>query len=80
MPFVIGFLGGLAVVALMATGAALGWKAHALFARHTAPKAQSPEAEDLEKMKATQQAFRELSNYSMETAYGMKDNSIGGDS
>ena len=80
MPFVIGFLGGLAVVGLLAVGTVLGWKAHTLFTRHTVHKAQSPEAQELEQMKATQQAFRELSNYSMETAYGMKDNSIGGDS
>lgn len=80
MPFVIGFLGGLAVVGLLTVGVALGWKAHTLFARHTAPKVQSPEARELEQMKATQQAFRELSNYSMETAYGMRDDSVGGDS
>jgi len=80
MPFVIGFLGGLAVVGLLAAGAVLGWRAHTLFARHTAPKVQSPEDTELEKLKATQQAFRELSNYSMETAYGMRDYSVGGDS
>lgn len=75
MTFLFGFLGGLAVVGLLALGALAGWKAHKAFAR---PKAGAPEKAELDALKAQQQAFRELSNYSMETAYGMRD--AGGDS
>ena len=73
MTFLFGFLGGLAVVGLLVTGAVAGWKAHKAFAR---PKATSPEQKELDRLEAQQKAFRELSNYSMETAYGMRD---GGD-
>jgi len=70
MTFLYGFLGGLAVVGLLALGALAGWKAHKAFAR---PKAATAEQAELERMEAQQKAFRELSNYSMETAYGMRD-------
>ena len=74
MTFLYGFLGGLAVVGLLAIGVVAGWKAHKAFNR---PTATSPEKDELDRLKAQQQAFRELSNYSMETAYGMRD--AGGD-
>lgn len=70
MTFLYGFFGGLAVVGLLALGALAGWKAHKAFAR---PKAVTPEQDELKRMEAQQKAFRELSNYSMETAYGMRD-------
>ena len=69
MTFLFGFLGGLAVVGLLALGALVGWRAHKAFSR---PKAAAPEKEELDRLKAQQAAFRELSNYSMETAYGMR--------
>ena len=76
MTFLYGFLGGLAVVGLLALGALAGWKAHKAFAR---PKAVNPEKKELDRLAEQQKAFRELANYSMETAYGMGGSSTGGD-
>ena len=79
MTFLHGFLGGLAVVGLLAVGGLIGWKVRGLFTRYTTHKAAPPEKEELERLKATQAAFRQLSNYSMETAYGMSESPTGGD-
>ena len=79
MTFLYGFLGGLAVVGLLATGGVLGWQMHKAVVRHTSPTVEAPEQEELERMKASQQAFRELSNYSAEVAYGMRGAPAGGD-
>jgi len=71
MNFVIGFLGGLAVVALLSVGGLCGWNAHKTFIKHTAPVAEKPGDEERRRLREEQQAFRELQNYSTERAYGL---------
>lgn len=71
MNFVIGFLGALTVVALFVGGGIFGWCAHKTFLKHTTPVAEKPGEKEREMLKAQQQAFRVLQNYSTERAYGM---------
>ena len=71
MNFLIGFFGGLAVVALIGAGFAGGWVARGAFARHTAPKAEQPGEAERRKLIEEQQAFNHIQNYSTERAYGM---------
>ena len=78
MTFLYGFLGGLAVIGLLAVGTLIGWKSHKAFTRYTAPKVEPVEEAELKRLKEGQVAFRQLSNYSMETAYGMTGDA-GGD-
>jgi len=79
MTFLFGFLGGLAVVGLLALGGLIGWNTHKAFTRYTAPKVSPPGEAELQRLKDTQAAFRQLSNYSAETAYGMTKSVTGGD-
>lgn len=79
MTFLYGFLGGLAVVGLLTVGGVFGWKAHKAFTRYTAPKVAPPGEQELQRLKESQKAFRQLSNYSAEIAYGMTDSTTGGD-
>lgn len=69
MAFLIGALGAVLAVGLFALGAFAGWKAHGRFSRARVDPA--PEQE-LRELKAQQEAFRELQNYSAETAYGIR--------
>jgi len=71
MNFVLGFLGALTVVALIAVGGACGWFAHKTFVKHTTPVAERPEEKERQRLRAEQQAFHLLQNYSTERAYGM---------
>ena len=71
MNFVFGFLGALTAVALFAGGGVCGWIAHKAYTRHTAPVAPEPGVKERERLKAEQQAFHVLQNYSAERAYGM---------
>lgn len=71
MNFVLGFLGALTVVALIAIGGACGWYAHKTFVKHTTPIAEKPGEKERQRLKAEQQAFHILQNYSAERAYGM---------
>lgn len=73
MNFLIGFLGGLSVVALIGVGFMGGWFTHRAFVRHTAPKAEQPAEAERRKLIEEQQAFGLLQNYSVERAYGMMD-------
>jgi len=54
---------------LYALGVLTGWKLKARFGLQKTESA--PEAE-LRRMKAQQEAFRQLQNYSAETAYGIR--------
>ena len=73
MNFLIGFLGGLAVVALLALGCCCGWFAHKTFSRPAAVRAKEPEDAERRRIEEEEQAFGILKNYSMERAYGMVD-------
>ena len=68
MSIVYGALGALFVLALYAAGVLTGWKAHARFYKSTA---QSPAEEELKRLRAEQEAFRQMQHYSAETAYGI---------
>ena len=72
MSFLIGFMGGLAVVALLALGGLCGWNAHKAFTR---PVIREENMEDVERrrIEEEEQAFDILKNYSLERAYGMMD-------
>jgi hypothetical protein len=69
---ILGAVGVLAVLALLALGAALGWRARSFWMRHIA-QAQQQELTEQEKraFQAQQRAFDELMGYSADIAYGM---------
>ena len=73
MSFLIGFMGGLTVVALLALGGACGWAAHKAFARPVAQQKETLEEAERRRMEEDEQAFDILKNYSLERAYGMLD-------
>lgn len=73
MSFLIGFLGGLAVVALLGLGYVTGWFAHKTFSRPAAVRVKEPEDAVRRRIEEEEQAFELLKNYSMERAYGMVD-------
>lgn len=79
-----GALGCLACLFLVGLGAVLGWKVRGVFDRGFAPRTQMTDDEKLvqeeqrRKLKAEQQAFHAIQNYSAERAYGMTDRSEGG--
>lgn len=75
MTFLIGFLGGLSVVALIGVGFTGGWWAHKAFIRHSAPKAEKPGEEERRRLIEEQKAFELLQNYSTERAYGLMNES-----
>ena len=78
-----GALGCLACLLLIGLGSVLGWKIRGVYDRGFNRSAMT-EAEKLvqeeqrQKLKAEQQAFHVLQNYSAERAYGMTDRSEGG--
>ena len=69
---ILGALGVLLVLLLLAIGFFMGWRARVLWVRHT-HRAVAEELTEQEKraLKAEQKAFDGLLNYNMETAYGM---------
>lgn len=68
MQFLIGAVGALAVVGLLCIGVLIGWKGHAKYAvQKTREKATE---EELRKIKEQDEAFRHLTGYSVEDAYG----------
>ena len=83
--FLSGFLGALAVMALLSAGVAIGWQAHKTFVKHTTHVAEPLAEKERRKLSEEQQAFDMVRNYSMERAYGMVDDVLnsagtGGDS
>lgn len=73
MTYVIyGALGMLAVLGLLAAGAAIGWKARGAWQEH-ARKAVAKEAteEERKQLAEEQRAFEGMLNYNLEQAYGM---------
>ena len=73
MEFLLGALGAIVVIALFALGVLVGWKAHKRFAR---PKAEKVSDEDMKLMKAQQEAFRQMQNYTAEMAYGIGSDAV----
>ena len=68
MDMLMGALGALFVMGLLALGFFAGWKAHKRFCR---PAAKSATDEELRRMQAEQDAFRQMQNYNADTAYGI---------
>lgn len=82
MSFLYGFLGALLMVGLLVGGAVIGWHGHRVYVEKTthAPEpVEGPDAEELQRLKEGQQAFRQLSNYTAEVAYGLNRDILGGD-
>ena len=67
----LGFVGALAVIALLATGGVIGWHLHKAFVKHTSPVAAPPEEKERRRLIEEQQAWNTMQNYSMERAYGL---------
>lgn len=81
MSFVVGILGGLLVVALVFSGAWIGWTARSYFEERIEEKAEalrpvSPMPaltdEQITELKEDQEAFSTMLHYSPEIAYGLK--------
>lgn len=76
--FILGAVGALTFLAVFAAGAVLGYGLHKkltnVFPKRTGEEKTPEEIEDERKrLKAQQDAFRTLQNYSAETAYGLTD-------
>lgn len=74
----LGFVGALALLILLFCGGLVGWFAHKTFTKHTTPTAEPLTEKERRKLIAEQQAWKQMQNYNLETAYGMTDQ--GGDS
>ena len=69
---IFGALGTLAVLALLALGVFIGWKANNSFRTHsTRVAAEEASEEERRQLLAEQKAFESMLNYNPETAYGM---------
>lgn len=67
-----GALGVLFVLALLAFGVFLGWKAREAWQKHTRRAVTHELTEqEIRKLKAEQDAFNGLLNYNTDTAYGL---------
>ena len=69
MDVILGALGALLFVAVFGGGVLTGWKAHERFCR---PTAKAPEEEELKRLRAEQEAFRQLTHYNADIAYGVQ--------
>lgn len=67
----MGFVGALALIALLCAGGLMGWFAHKTFVKHTTPTAEPPGEKERRKLIEEQQAWNIVQNYSVERAYGM---------
>ena len=82
MEFLIGAVGAVSVMLLFAAGIFVGWKLRAADEKRRVRKTAAELTEQqVREMKEQQEAFRQLQNYTPETAYGLtaKDG-LGGDS
>ena len=76
--FLMGALGAIAVLTMLAGGFLLGWKAAGGKSRHrSAVSEQEAGLEERRRMLEEQKAFREMLNYNAETAYGMHGKPLG---
>lgn len=80
MSFLYGVLGVIAVQALIAGGFFLGWKVRKNYYKPKTPDMTAIEKQKLEDMKAQQEAWRAMQDYSVETAYGLNTDLLGGES
>lgn len=68
MDMLYGAVGALLVVVLLAAGAWVGWTAHKKF-YHVSPEKLADD--ELKKMQAAQDAFRQMQGYNADIAYGI---------
>lgn len=74
MAFFCGAFGAILVLALLSTGAFLGWKAHEKYSASAAPpqvELPQPTPEQLRQFAEDQEAFSAMLHYSPEMAYGI---------
>lgn len=69
--FLAGACGALAVIVVFACGVLCGWKTSRYVETLKQRKADPASEEEKEKLRAEQQAFHSVQNYSAETAYGI---------
>lgn len=69
MSFLIGAAGALLFVGIFCTGVVVGWKAHAKYAVQKSDEKATEE--ELRKIREQDEAFRSLTGYSAEDAYGL---------
>lgn len=76
--FLMGALGAIAVLTLLAGGFLLGWRAAGGRSRHRgADMEKEAGMDERRRMLEEQKAFREMLNYNAETAYGMHGRPLG---
>lgn len=69
---IYGALGVLVVLALLALGIFVGWKANTAFRLHsTRVAAEEASEEERRQLVADQRAFESMLNYNQDTAYGL---------
>lgn len=70
---VYGAGGMLAVLALLAAGMLLGWRANDAFGKYSAQRAAEEATEEqVRQLAAQQQAFESMLSYNQDTAYGLQ--------
>lgn len=70
--FIFGAVGALFVMAMVAVGIYIGWKANDAFRKHsTRVAAQEASEEERRQLIAEQKAFDNMLNYNQDTAYGL---------
>ena len=70
--FILGAVGALVVVALIAIGVFVGWQANNAFRAHsTRVAAEEASEEERRQLLAEQRAFESMLNYNQDTAYGL---------
>ena len=69
MDMLYGALGAFFFFAVLLLGVLLGWKLREKL--NPAPSVESPDAEELHRLKEEQAAFLRMQNYNAETAYGL---------
>ena len=80
--FLLGVLGALSVLALLSTGAIIGWKARTAYTAHLealrppAPEPHEMTPEELERFRQDQEAFETMLHYSPEIAYGLQSDPL----
>lgn len=72
MDFIIGAFGALLVLAVLAGGVVIGWKLKAYDAKRNAPvTAEVLSPEKKRALEDQQEAWQQLHDYNVETAYGL---------
>lgn len=70
--FILGAVGALVVMALIAVGVIVGWQANNAFRAHSTRKAaEDASEEERRQLLAEQRAFESMLNYNQDTAYGL---------